>query len=183
VRGKPARHRTCRSPLPEIWVLQGENATRERILAELPAWSWLHFACHAESDPNDPSRGQLLVHDYKEHPLTVLDISRLKLDKTELVFLSACQTARAGLRLADEPIHLTSAFQLAGCQHVIGTLWSIDDYMAAEIARDFYQIISQQNQADSTRDFSAGLHNAVRHVRAQKLDKPSLWSAHIHVGC
>lgn len=175
--------KNVQSQLQTALVLQEENATRDRILAELPSFSWAHFACHAESDPDDPSNGQLLVHDYLEHPLTVPDISRLKLETAELAFLSACQTARTGLRLADESIHLTSAFQLAGYQHVIGTLWSIEDNIAAEIARFFYQMICQQNWTDSTRHFSAALHGAVRHVRARQLDMPFLWAAHIHVGC
>ncbi len=56
----------------------------------------------------------------------------------ELAFLSACETAQPGARLADEAIHLASAFSLAGYRHVIGTLWPVGDQHAVDIADDIY---------------------------------------------
>jgi len=52
----------------------------------------------------------------------VAAISRLRLPGV-LAYLSACSTAVTGPELADESVHIVSAFQLAGYQHVIGTLW------------------------------------------------------------
>lgn len=100
-------------------ALIGPDATYERVLAELPAHRWVHFACHGASDITAPSRSRLLVHDHQQRPLTVLDVSRLHLEQAELAFLSACGTASASITLADEAVHIASAFQLAGYRHVI----------------------------------------------------------------
>ncbi|MBB5960708.1 hypothetical protein FHS29_007336 [Saccharothrix tamanrassetensis] len=40
--------------------------------------------------------------------------------------------------LLDEAIHLLAAFQLAGYPHVAGTLWEINDPIAADIAEAIY---------------------------------------------
>lgn len=50
-----------------------------------------------------------------------------------LAFLSACTTAVGSAGLPDEAIHLTSAFQLAGYAHVIGTLWPAADAASADL--------------------------------------------------
>ncbi len=65
----------------------------------------------------------------------------INLDRVQLAYLSACETASAGLelRLADESIHLASAFLLAGFPNVIATLWQIDDAIAVDVADTFYR--------------------------------------------
>ena len=97
-----------------VTVLTGPQATHDTVLAALPAGRWAHFACHGASDLSNPSASCLLLTDHRQRPLTVVDVARLRLDDAGLAFLSACSTARPGGRLADEAIHLASAFQLAG---------------------------------------------------------------------
>ena len=84
----------------------------------------------------------MLLTDHRQRPLTVVDVARLRLDDAGLAFLSACSTARPGGRLADEAIHLASAFQLAGYRHVIATLWPIGDQHAVDIADDIYTTLT-----------------------------------------
>ncbi|MCF6477035.1 CHAT domain-containing protein, partial [Nonomuraea sp. MG754425] len=38
----------------------------------------------------------------------------------------------------DEAMHITTAFQLAGFQQVIGTLWPVNDTIAARVAEGVY---------------------------------------------
>jgi CHAT domain-containing protein len=167
---------------PYPLVLTGAQATAARVLAELPHHPVAHFACHAAHDPSDPSAGRLLLHDHREHPLTVRDIARLHLD-AELAFLSACDTSRAGPRLPDEAIHLTSSFQIAGFAQVIGTLWPVDDEAAADIAADVYAHLTPGpgSEPDTARTALA-LHAAVRRVRQRHPRTPTRWAAHLHPG-
>jgi CHAT domain-containing protein len=111
-------------------------------------------------------------------PFTVVDVARLRLDRAELAFLSACSTARTGAGLADEAVHLTSAFQLAGYRHVIGTLWPLKDRAAGCVANDFYEVLGADGTADAAPH---ALHAAVLRRRAACPEQPSLWAAHLHV--
>ncbi|WP_397351721.1 CHAT domain-containing protein [Nonomuraea gerenzanensis] len=54
-----------------------------------------------------------LIGSLHDGTLAIPEISRLRLDRPEHAYLSACSTAHRGRRLADEVIQLASAFQLA----------------------------------------------------------------------
>ena len=101
----------------------------------------------------------------------------------QLAYLSACSTALTrAAELIDEAIHLTAAFQLAGFPHVIGTLWEIDDTIAATIADTFYTHLRTRPDTLDTRHAADALHHAVRAVRDTYPRTPSLWAAHLHAG-
>ena len=154
------------------------------MLAELPRHSIAHFACHCVGDTTSPSESHLLLHDYVFRPLTVSAISQLSLPDASFAYLSACETSATAPALADEAIHLTGAFQLAGYRHVIGTLWPVNDGAAERITASVYESMTS-NGATSPDVTSAAvaLHDAVRTLRARcSGDRPSWWAAHVHLG-
>ncbi|WP_275427319.1 CHAT domain-containing protein [Streptomyces sp. NEAU-S7GS2] len=146
----------------------------------------VHFACHAAHDPADPSKSLLLLHDHEYDPLTVADLAEMRLDSAKLAYLSACRTAFMGsVELIDEAIHLTSAFQLAGFPHVIGTLWEINDEMASRVAAAFYAelgMATSRHGGLDTDGAARALHHTVRNIRDRYPKAPYLWAAHLHVG-
>ncbi|MFB6565626.1 CHAT domain-containing protein [Streptomyces noursei] len=151
-------------------LLTGDEATRTRLLAALPASTHVHFACHAVADPTSPYGSHLILDD---QPLTVSEISRLRLARGEFCYLSACATARSG-RLPDESVHLGGAFHLAGFGQVVATLWPVEDTTAAETARLFHT---------SPHPTPAhALHQAVCSLRANAPLLPSRWAGHVHIG-
>ncbi|MEU6383742.1 CHAT domain-containing protein [Streptomyces bauhiniae] len=163
-------------------VIAGPRATFAGVLAALPAHPYVHFACHGVSEPDDPSGARLLVHDHREHPLTVRHISRLELPDARLAVLSACETARGSELLADESIHITSAFQTAGYPHAIGTLWPVHDAVAVRVTRTLYRGLRDALSGTAELDAALALHHAVRECRAAFPGSPSLWAAHVHSG-
>jgi tetratricopeptide (TPR) repeat protein len=184
--GTPAEAESLQARFaPRFLALTGEGtagqqgATYDSVSAALPGYPLAHFACHAASRLDNPSASFLVLKDYADRPLTVLSIEQLHLDRAELAFLSACSTARTGLRLPDESINLASAFQLAGFRRVIATLWPVDDRIAVRLADRFYQNLQAAGTADSA---AAALHRAVRRLRRTHVDQPSMWAAHIHSG-
>jgi CHAT domain-containing protein len=171
-----------------IPVAAPENMpTKANVLAHLTVCPNVHFACHGTSDRADPSQSRLLLHDHQAAPLTVAALSRVLLDHALLAYLSACGTAlNTSGRLADEVIHLASAFQLAGYRTVVGTLWAINDDTAAAIADAFYGAITSDS-ADGPPTINPvgaalALHYATLAARNPRPDVPSLWGAYIHVG-
>ncbi|MCH6165802.1 CHAT domain-containing protein [Pseudonocardia alaniniphila] len=149
------------------------DARYDAVLSALADCGWAHFACHAVSDPLSPSDSRLLLYD---RSLAVRDISKLRLQDAELAFLSACSTARGSAQLADEAIHIASAFQLAGYRHVVGTLWPVLDATAARLTQGFYD---RHHRGESPAE---ALHAVVRELRAAQPLAPSAWAAHIHAG-
>ena len=161
----------------------GQVPTRAAVLKHLPRSAIAHFACHGHTDLADPSQSRLLLHDHLRNPLTVAALASFSLDHARLAYLSACSTARiADARLLDEAIHLTSAFQLAGFPHVIGTLWEIDDEIAVEIADSFYAALTDADGALDPDLAARALHHAARAQRNQHPAAPYLWASHIHAG-
>jgi len=154
----------------------GTEATRAAVAEELPHHSWLHLACHARRDAADPSRSAIALWD---GPLSVADLAGLRLQRPDLAFLSACETAAGSPQLPDESIHLAAAFQLLGFRHVIATLWTIEDAPGARIAASVYGGITRAGGSDAA---AAALHQAVEELRESWPADPLRWAAYIHLG-
>ena len=113
----------------------------------------------------------------------VASLALVDLGRAELAYLSACDTALISTsELIDEAIHLTTAFQLAGFPHVIGTLWEINDQLSVTIADTFYATLRTSQGSVDTSQAARALHHVVRSVRDELPHTPSLWAAYIHAG-
>ena len=157
--------------------------TRANVLRQLPDCPVVHFACHGFTDPADPSRSLLVLHDHDSAPLTIASLAPVDLGQAQLAYLSACDTAPTSTGgLIDEAIQLTNAFQLAGFPHVIGTLWEISDQMAVTIAGSFYTTLRTGPGTVDTSRAALALHDAARAARDELPRTPSLWAAYIHAG-
>jgi hypothetical protein len=159
------------------------SPTRAAVLDALPGASVAHFACHGIADPADASDSRLVLDDYQSAPLTVADISALRLTGASLAYLSACETTVTTPGLSDEAVHITGAFHLAGYRHVIGTLWPIYDDLARTLDVEVYQhLTSQATTPPQTASTAQALHHAIRALRDDLAGEPAEWAAHIHVG-
>ncbi|MEY9989226.1 tetratricopeptide (TPR) repeat protein [Streptomyces sp. V4I8] len=163
-------------------VLSSREAVAERVLAELPRSAWAHFACHAVTDPDAPSRGRLLLHDHQRRSFSVADISRLRLPNAELAYVSSCSTAQPGHRLFDEAIHLASSFQLAGFRQVVATLWLLQDRVGVEFATRIYRHLAASGTSRGAVDAATAVHRATCTARDRYPNFPALWAGHVHVG-
>jgi hypothetical protein len=161
---------------PDSTLLVDEAATTSCVLSALPGATWAQFACHARADLATPSRGGFALHD---DTLALPEISRLHLEHAELAYLSACSTADRGLQLADEVLHLASAFHLAGFRHVIASLWPLNDHIATTAAAAVYRHLPATPTADHA---PTALHQVIRELRGRYPDRPDLWAALIHSG-
>jgi hypothetical protein len=160
-------------------TLVNEQATRDRILAALPGYPMVHFAGHCVADISHPSASSLLCHDHDRKPLTVADLSRLDLPRAGLAYCSACSTSQTSADLADEAVHITGAFQLAGYPQVIGTLWNVGDQVSADVAQGVYQAIGQDGGGE--RSVAYALHEAMNAIRYQAADAAD-WAPYLHAG-
>lgn len=117
-----------------VTAVTGEAATRESFIQGSKDSALIHYAGHADSDAGD-SYGALLLarRDGDTGILPASEIARLSLPQHPLVILAACGTFRG------EAIHVAGmssiarAFLLAGARAVVGTLWEVDDDVAAQL--------------------------------------------------
>jgi hypothetical protein len=172
-----------RDLLPGALVLREAEATHDAVVEVLPAHSVAHFACHGVSDMDDPGASRLLLQDHASRPLTVRAMSRDKLIDGGLAYLSACSTTDTSLRLVDEAVHVTAAFQFAGYRHVIGTYWPVEDDAATRVAVEFYsQLTDEGRRPPESAHAARALHAAIRGLRADFPSVPTRWTAHLHMG-
>lgn len=141
------------------------------VLQHLQACKIFHFAGHGQSDQEEPSQSYLLLEDWKTNPLTVGDLRdhRFQDNPPFLGYLSACSTGANEVdNLADEGIHLVSAFQLAGFRHVVGTLWEVSDKHCVDVARVLYETMRDEGMTDVA--VCRGLHRATRALRDGQIE-------------
>ena len=156
--------------------------TREALLGVIPENGVAHFACHGQANWDDAAASQLILYDHQLTPLTVADIGRLRFSGS-LAYLSACSTSVTSFQMANEAVHITGAFHLAGYQHVVGTLWQVNDTTAETVAVSFYQILTEDGSVPpDTRQTAIALHRVIRNVRDRYPRTPTLWTAYIHTG-
>jgi CHAT domain-containing protein len=124
-----------------------------------------------------------LLYDHPDNPLTVTGISKLRLTGAELAFLSACSTSGSSQRLLDQAVHITAAFQLAGYQSVIGTLWPVRDDVAVQVTREFYSRLTEKGTKSPQTSLAAqNLHYTIRRLREDFPDDPAVWAGFVHAG-
>ena len=145
---------------------------KEQVLSALNSCKIFHFAGHGSTHKSDPSRSRLLLEDWETEPLTVASLLETNLRKQTpfLAYLSACGTGRIKLNeFLDEGLHLISACQLAGFQHVIGTLWEVNDMSCVKMATTTYTWMLEHGMSDES--VSEGLHHASRCLRRQWIEE------------
>ncbi len=71
--------------------------------------------------------------------LTAYEVSNMYLPNTQLVVLSACETALGEIKGSEGVFGLQRAFQLSGARYLLMSLWKIPDAASAEFMKVFYQ--------------------------------------------
>ncbi|KAG1875793.1 TPR-like protein [Suillus subluteus] len=115
--------------------LEDSDATVQGALDALNHNQWLHLACHGMPNRQQPFESSFAMRD---GPLMIKDIIRSNWENSEFAFLSACHTTVGDEKSPDESIHLAAAMQFCGFRSVIGSMWSVDDEVARQVASAFY---------------------------------------------
>lgn len=127
-------------------IYKGNDATRERFLADAPHYSYLHLATHAKANDEE---GEYSYLAFAEVPDTVQnellyakDLYSMRL-QADMVVLSACESGIGELRRGEGVISLARGFSYAGAKSLATTLWRVSDRESATLMELFYQGLSE----------------------------------------
>lgn len=151
-----------------------ENATADK----LADYQILHFATHGLLDTSRPELSGLVFSLYdktgktQDGFLRLNQIYNLNLN-SDLVVLSACQTALGKDVRGEGLIGLTRGFMYAGANRVVASLWKVDDAATAEFMKLFYRNLLQKKLAPSAALSAA--QNEMKQIPRYK--SPYFWAA------
>jgi CHAT domain-containing protein len=120
--------------------LTREKATVPEFLSRAPHADIIHIAAHAVINEDEPARSAILLapSDGNSGGLEPHQIQQLKLHKTRLMVLSACETG-GGLRIGSEGVApLVRPTLATGVPGVVATLWDVDDATTKRLMVSFH---------------------------------------------
>jgi CHAT domain-containing protein len=82
--------------------------------------------------------GKMPIEGVEDGIATAYEISQLNLSNTELVVLSACETALGDIKGSEGVFGLQRAFKMAGVKKMIVSLWKVPDKETSELMITFY---------------------------------------------
>ncbi len=165
-------------------VLTDFDANIENITnKDLADYKILHFATHGLLNTKNPELSGLVFSLYDENGktrdgfLTLNDIYNLELS-SDMVVLSACQTALGKEIRGEGLIGLSRGFLYAGSKRVVATLWKVDDVATAEFMKRFYRNHLEKNMSASY----ALQQTKLEMKKIKRYQSPYYWSAFILIG-
>lgn len=184
-------------------IYMSNEALEERI-KEVKAPQTLHIATHGfflENEEGDEGKdeyvenpllrsglilagansylaaGKISDHEIPEEDgiLTAYEAMNLNLDGTELVVLSACETGLGEVQNGEGVFGLQRAFQVAGAEAIIMSMWTVDDDATQELMTNFYE------EWLTTGDKHKSFITAQKRLKESR-KAPYYWGAFVMVG-
>ena len=171
-----------------VRIANAAEPSKSWLLA-LPPPRVLHLATHGFYRPNQTAERSMLLAgvalaganrdvqgEAQDGVLYALEAQDLNLEGTELVVLSACDTAKGTIDYSDGVSGLVRALRVAGARHVLVSLRPVSDGGAAAFMQRFYHYWLGQERSDP----AAALRAAQQEAAADGGDRT--WASFVLVG-
>jgi len=144
------------APFPSAW-------TDVVKLLERGGFGILHFACHGNFIATDPNESAIRLDGGLLRPSDIVGEMVGFAKDTPLIFINACETGRIGFSLTRLG-GWADRFVQAGCSAFIGCIWEVNDELAVNFVKTFYDRLlsgvmlgeAMQSARHTIRDQSPG---------------------------
>ena len=162
----------------------GGGATKSNFLKYKDSVRLIHLATHGVANSEDPSRSYILFYPDQagesSYKLYAHELYNTSLTRTDLAFLSACETAHGKLVSGEGIMSLSRAFAIAGCPNMVTSLWKAEDHATAFISRKFYEYL--QKGACFSQALKLAKIDLIKDPDYAQYHSPSYWSHLVFVG-
>jgi tetratricopeptide (TPR) repeat protein len=102
--------------------------------------------------------------------LTAYEVANMDLSNTQLVVLSACETALGDVKGREGVFGLQRGFRLAGAKYMLISLWRIPDKETAEYMTKFYSELAKTN------NIVTAYQTTQTHMKTTYPNEPQIWA-------
>jgi CHAT domain-containing protein len=140
-------------------------------------YSILHLSTHGTSGTfNEPAT--LVFYD---DLMLIQELYALEHCHPQLVVLSACETGIGKLQKGEGAMSIARAFQYAGAENILFSLWKINDYAAAQLMTKFYKNFKKTNSF-----FESNYLSKINYLEDEQISNakksPYYWSSFVYYG-
>ncbi len=163
---------------PNTTKLVDTSFDRAATVSQFGNYNLIHLATHAAFVRGTPEDSFVLMGNGDR--LNLRELREWKLPNTQLIVLSACQTAIGGVVGSGEEI-LGFGYQIqrTGARAAIASLWTVSDQGTQMLMGNFYtQLQKGSNIINSLRQAQLGLLQ----MKQSEFQHPYFWSAFILIG-
>lgn len=162
-------------------LLLDAAATKEAVLRGMREADVVHLASHYVIDETSPTSSRLLLAKGDAGGvLTVYDLYRMRLLRTRLVVLAACQTGTERYYKGEGMTGMSRAFIAAGVPTVVASNWPVDSDATAELMVNFHRYRKRDKLPTAA---------ALRRAQLDMLNQPGgryqhpyYWAAFVTIG-
>ncbi|MBN8724409.1 MAG: CHAT domain-containing protein [Acidobacteria bacterium] len=147
------------------YLLKEEKATKKEFARLSSQFNTIHFAGHSIANPKSPLYSVIVMatEHYTEENTSALyayELYSYNFDKTQLVVLAACQTAKGQVVKGEGLLSITRPFLAKGVPSVVASLWNTNDAASETLFIEFHkQRNAGENLASALRKAQLSLLN------------------------
>lgn len=166
------------------YLLKEEKATKKEFARLSSQFNTIHFAGHSIANPKSPLYSVMLMaaeNDMEEDTsvLYAYELYGYNFDKTQLVVLAACQTAKGQVVKGEGLLSITRPFLAKGVPSVVASLWNANDSGSEILFVEFHkQRIAGENLASALRKAQLSLLNSDNSY----YHSPKIWAPFVIFG-
>jgi|GEM_PF-988998 len=158
----------------------GEQATKLEFQKNAEKASIIHLATHAIVDDVYPDRSYLaFAGSGDQSELSIAEIYNTRL-RSEMVALSACETAIGESLRGEGLVSLSRAFSYAGASSVLPSLWKVDDKSTATLMQRYYHHLRKGES--KVRALNLARKDYLDRTEEDALDHPYYWAGFVLYG-